>query len=166
MEPIFTICATANRSNTPLHFAVLAGRAELVDYFLAKGADPNLPNQDGKTPLDFAKTELGFAPAAYWVQIGNNTSFLRPNRPAQPGRFPGLPGIPGPAMGSVAANGEMRQEIATTLKSHGALENLPHLDRIEISRPAGDALFSSCSKAPMTGTGSRCWRRWLWNTVS
>eukprot|EP01102_Stenamoeba_stenopodia_P019253 TRINITY_DN7220_c0_g1_i1.p1 TRINITY_DN7220_c0_g1~~TRINITY_DN7220_c0_g1_i1.p1 ORF type:complete len:281 (+),score=86.21 TRINITY_DN7220_c0_g1_i1:40-843(+) len=39
---------------TPLHYASLCGRAEMVTKLLAKGADPNVTDEDGSTPLDMA----------------------------------------------------------------------------------------------------------------
>ena len=122
------------QGNTPLHFAVLAGRAEIVDFLLAKGADPNIANFNGKTPLDLAKTGLGNPQSAYWVQVPGNTGFLMPSQSASPGRAFPLPGSP--QGGAVNASGQAREEIASTLKSHGALEDLPHLDRIEVKRPS------------------------------
>lgn len=116
--------------NTPLHFAVLAGRTELVDFLLTKGADPNIPNQSGQTPLDWSKTGLGNPSAATWIYIPGKASFLRPYRPTRPGSGPV------PVGGSVNPGTQLRDEIASALKSHGALENLPHLDRIEVSRSA------------------------------
>jgi ankyrin repeat protein len=45
--------------NTPLHCAVVSGNyPELIEALLAGGADPNLKNELGKSPLDHA-TQLG-----------------------------------------------------------------------------------------------------------
>ena len=40
--------------NTLLHGAVLSGDAGEVQRLLAAGADPNLPNRDGKSPIQVA----------------------------------------------------------------------------------------------------------------
>ena len=40
----------------PLHYAVLHGHADAVDWLLAHGADPNLQNDNGATPLHFVAT--------------------------------------------------------------------------------------------------------------
>ena len=40
----------------PLHYAVLHGHADVVDWLLAHGADPNLQNDNGATPLPFVAT--------------------------------------------------------------------------------------------------------------
>ena len=37
---------------TPLHWAVALGRVEAVKYLLSQGAEVNVSNQEGKTPLD------------------------------------------------------------------------------------------------------------------
>jgi ankyrin repeat protein len=43
------------RGYTPLHYSVPLGRKKCVSLFLDYGADPNIPNNDNKTPLDIAK---------------------------------------------------------------------------------------------------------------
>ena len=39
---------------TPLHFAALEGRKEIVELLIAKGADVNAKDDQGRTPLDVA----------------------------------------------------------------------------------------------------------------
>ena len=39
---------------TPLHFAALEGRKEIVELLIAKGGDVNIKTDDGLTPLDRA----------------------------------------------------------------------------------------------------------------
>ena len=41
--------------NTPLHLAVAKGRLDLIDALLQGGAEPNLMNRDGFTPLTSAE---------------------------------------------------------------------------------------------------------------
>ncbi|NDC83880.1 ankyrin repeat domain-containing protein [bacterium] len=43
---------------TLLCYAVVYGRTEIVNYLLEKGADVNIPDTSGKTPLMFAATSL------------------------------------------------------------------------------------------------------------
>jgi hypothetical protein len=57
---------------------------------------------------------------------------------------PGLTGMPVPGMpvpslvpGSGIVKSEDRVSIETALKSHGALEVLPQLDRIQVANPLG-----------------------------
>ena len=40
-----------------LHYAAEKGQPEVVQRLLAGGANPNLQNEDGGTPLDIAETE-------------------------------------------------------------------------------------------------------------
>ncbi|MDB4794911.1 ankyrin repeat domain-containing protein [bacterium] len=40
---------------TPLHFAAAFGHKEIVKLLVAKGADVNTKNENGYTPLDWAK---------------------------------------------------------------------------------------------------------------
>ena len=44
------------KCTTPLHYAVLGDRAELVEMLLAAGADPSIRNDDGHLPIDYAKS--------------------------------------------------------------------------------------------------------------
>jgi len=39
---------------TPLHFAALEGRKEIVELLITKGGDVNVKTEDGLTPLDRA----------------------------------------------------------------------------------------------------------------
>uniref|UniRef100_A0ABD2W142 Uncharacterized protein n=1 Tax=Trichogramma kaykai TaxID=54128 RepID=A0ABD2W142_9HYME len=39
------------KGNTPLHLALPVGRTEIIEYLLGRGADPNLANDEGFTPL-------------------------------------------------------------------------------------------------------------------
>ena len=38
--------------STPLHFAAVVGRREVVELLIAEGADVNAKRSDGSTPLD------------------------------------------------------------------------------------------------------------------
>ena len=40
---------------TPLHFAAQGGHKEMVELLISKGADINLENNHGQTPLALAK---------------------------------------------------------------------------------------------------------------
>jgi ankyrin repeat protein len=125
------INATDNDGNTPLHFAITANRTEMVDWLLGKGANPNLPNREGKTPLDWAKNGTGRP--YFWVQIGKNASFARVSGGGSPGRTPWAMPMPASPLSA-----QTRNTLAATLKAHGALDELPHLDRIEVGRPGTD----------------------------
>ena len=39
---------------TPLHKAAFWGNTEIIEFLIAKGAEVNVKNKDGKTPLDWA----------------------------------------------------------------------------------------------------------------
>jgi ankyrin repeat protein len=76
---------------TVLHLAVQTDNRELIELLLASKPDVNVRDNQGKTPLDYAK-----------------------------------------------ANGSKGTEIAALLRQHGALDNLPHWDRITVSRPSAN----------------------------
>jgi ankyrin repeat protein len=47
--------ARSGSGGTPLHTAAFTGDAEVVELLLARGADPRIPSNDGKTPIDLAR---------------------------------------------------------------------------------------------------------------
>lgn len=115
--------ASANAANangsTPLHLAVAYKRSDLAELLLAAKADPNLRNQDGLTPLDLAAGKS--APARL---PGPGVPMPIPSRPLQPGSAL----TPSPATAAA---------LADLLRQHGAVDDLPKLDRIEVRRPGG-----------------------------
>jgi ankyrin repeat protein len=114
--------------STPLIRAVANGQNSAVEFLLQHGADPNIRNDKGNTPLDLAKN-ANSGPA-----LGMRTLPLRTLRPppdaAVPVSPPGLMGVPG----STPVSSPAPPSIVDLLKEHGALENLPHLDRIDVQR--------------------------------
>ena len=50
-----------NYGETPLHFAAFFGTSEIVSLLLKYGANPNLINTGGETPLDLALENLSLA---------------------------------------------------------------------------------------------------------
>jgi len=64
--------ARTRTGETPLHLAVLSGETEAVAALLKAGADPNAPDEGGRTPVSIAQNEnaskeilelLGVAPS-------------------------------------------------------------------------------------------------------
>ena len=111
----------AQDGDTALHFAVRQRRRDLVELLLAKGANPNLRNKQDLTALD---------------ELKPSTASLVP-----PGPFMPAPGLPSPRLGMPSRGGGSNQraepsELADLLRQHGASVDVPHLDRIEIRRPA------------------------------
>ncbi len=115
--------------NTPLHFAVSRGNADAVRTLLALKADPNVRNQNGMTPLDYAKQR---------------------SAPALPGPILRIP----PPTSTPAVHGQTAASpLADTLRQYGALDDLPKLDRIEISRQ------SSGYRSTASIRGTNDWNR-------
>jgi ankyrin repeat protein len=50
------LAATAKIDPTPLWAATKWDRPDVVDFLLAHGADPNIADNEGKTPLQVADT--------------------------------------------------------------------------------------------------------------
>jgi ankyrin repeat protein len=99
--------------NTPLHWAVRnsgngIGAEKMAELLLAKGADPNIRNNDGLTPLDLAKGK------------GRPQGLGRPLVALPP---PGTPVRPQPSA----------TEIASVLREHGALDDLPDFNSIRVT---------------------------------
>lgn len=103
---------------TPLHWAASANREELVGLLVKAGADVNLQDKDGRTALDLVKSgRSASTPGAGFVSI---------------------PGPIAPRGQPVSAKSTepKPEDVGTLLRKHGALDNLPAFDRIQITRPA------------------------------
>ena len=108
--------ANANATNgngaTALYFAVANGNQKLVELLLTHKADVNARDNAGKTPLDYAKPQAPpgtmTLPLSYQWSSGSQ------------GQTPPAPS----------------NSLAALLRQHGALDDLPKLDRIEVGRPS------------------------------
>jgi ankyrin repeat protein len=95
------------KGRTALHHAVQSGLVEKAEMLLAAGADPNIRDNDGLTPLDLLKS------------MASASSLPRSGLPA--------PGTP---------SSSTRSSLADLLRHYGALDDLPRFDRIQVSRPS------------------------------
>jgi ankyrin repeat protein len=141
---------------TPLGLAANQNNASAVAILLKHGANPNVHNRNGSTPLHWAAYQLVdsnifelllAAKADPNVRNGNGRTPLDEVKLRLDQSQPGIPGgIPRRnfAMGRPVGPGGMSSEssnlkaaaIADLLRQHGALDNLPDWDRIQFSRPA------------------------------
>jgi catechol 2,3-dioxygenase-like lactoylglutathione lyase family enzyme len=69
---------------TPLHFAISRGRADMLDVLIALGADVDATDANGQTPLEFAMLR-GDHPAATRLRAAGATP-LRPAAAPRPAR--------------------------------------------------------------------------------
>jgi ankyrin repeat protein len=116
--------------STPLLRASANGQKATAELLLQRGADPNIRNNAGNTPLDLAKN---LPPGGFYS-----------------GSLP-VPGVPG----TMAINGAMSSvssrpppTLADLLREHGAIENLPHLDRIDVQRSSTGYRGTALTKNP------------------
>ncbi len=117
--------AKDNSGQTPLHDAVLNRTQDLAELLLANKADPNERDNKGCTPLDLAKSQS--------QPVGPGGALNPAIRPGLPGRVP--PG--GVPIAPAAQEQERKSEtMADLLRRHGALDDLPYLDRIGVRRSA------------------------------
>lgn len=127
----FTIKNDANR--TLLHQAALRGQRDAVDFLVNAGAEVNVLDEYGSTPLDYAK--------------GSTAANLpRPGMSGLPGIMPPSPGIPGapiPArINRPSPGGEANPEdpaknqsnIQALLRAKGAMDDLQRRNFISASR--------------------------------
>jgi len=122
------------QGNTPLVVAVFRGDHELMKLLLANGADVN-----ARRPLDGA-TVLHLA-----VQSGNReiVELLLANKADVNARnndgLTPLDLVKNKLLPNAAPSDKTNaSEIADLLRQHGALDNLPHWDRITVSRPSAN----------------------------
>jgi ankyrin repeat protein len=126
--------ARNNDGNTPLHCAVMSGQRELAELLLASKADPNERNNAGQTPLDVAKSQ---AQSAQGQRPGapGYPGIRVPAPMGRPGGYPGqLPGTPATAQ----AQEPKPETMADLLRRHGAADDLPRLDCVELRRPSAN----------------------------
>ena len=149
--------------DTPLNCAVVQEQTEIADFLLAHGADPNIPNRNGQTPLEQASSrgkEAGLALAKLLLAHGAQTN---PTNKAE-FRTPPLEWAVtsgnlelvnlllahGASVGSATTNdrtplhiaaGRGELEIAETLLKHGAEVNATFAGGITPLHEAADGGF-------------------------
>jgi hypothetical protein len=119
---------------TPLGCAVQNSDTAIATALLDAKADPNLKDHQGQTPLDYA---VGYGPQGDKEMVelllakgadpntrdnSGNTPLVLAKRPRSLGPPPGAPR-------------PVQSEIAGLLRKHGAIEELPRTDVIEVRRP-------------------------------
>ena len=129
--------ARDKNGDTPLHLAVRNGRRELAELLLANKADPNERNNAGQTPLDLAKSQVtsgqGQPPARARVDPGTGMPVPMPPAGAAPTlAYQWRTGTAASASAPEPIPGTMVE----LLRQHGAADDLPRPDCIELRRPA------------------------------
>ncbi len=108
--------------DTPLSVAVSLGRGESARRLLEAGADPNIADQSRRTPLH--ETALkGFPGLALLLLEHHADPNLRDRSGATPLDY------------ATKQTQPAFRETADVLRQHGAIEDLPFPDRIDVARP-------------------------------
>ena len=109
---------------TPLHRATIQGSKELVKLLLAHNAEVNRQDQSGRTPLSYAAAGSHTEIAALLLDHKAD-----PNLKGQAGETPLHYAVR-------LAVDSGRKEMVELLRAHGAIEELPKMDQVEIRRPS------------------------------
>jgi hypothetical protein len=107
--------AQDNEGRTALYLAISAHHHDVAELLLKSNADPNIRDKNGQTPLDIAKA-AGNGPRPF---------------PAKP--FTVIPG--NVTAGQPSSDSSAPADL---LRKHGALDDLPRLDRLEVRRPSAN----------------------------
>lgn len=105
------IDAQNRNKNTSLHVAALKGRFKTVKVLVNNGADKNLTNKKGKTPLDLAYRSLG--------RLEKIINFLK-----EPIKVPGVEGAPPPPPLPPPPPGKKREEVTPSPKPKAERESI------------------------------------------
>lgn len=120
---------------TPLGAVANQNNAPAVEILLKHGADPNVRNRNGVTPLHWAASRPADG-KIFELLLANKAD---PNVRSNDGITPldlikeKLAGNGGPPEQKTLAG-----QLADLLRQHGALDSLPNWDRITISRPSAN----------------------------
>ena len=126
-----------DRFPLPLQMAITRGSKELAEALIAHGADVNGTNDWAWTPLHFAAAYGRKEIATFLLAKGANPNVrnnegwtpLDLTKPQSGGPVTPVTGEPPRAKPA---------EMAELLRQHGALDDLPNLDRIEVRRPSAN----------------------------
>ena len=125
-----------NSGRTPLNRAAGLADTTIAATLLDAKADPNLKDKQGRTPLFYAvrgnkeMVDLLLAKGAN-PNLRNNSGAV-PLALAKDFRPP----VPGPSRFGTSQT--IQNEIAELLRKHGAVEELPRMDVIEVRRPSAN----------------------------
>ena len=97
----------------------------MAALLLSKGADPNLRNNDGLTALDLAKGRIG-SPQPGFVGLA------APPPPGIPTRTVRQPAV------STSPAKTAPIDLATLLRQHGAVDDMPRVDRMGVRRASAN----------------------------
>jgi ankyrin repeat protein len=130
VDPVSTL---DDLQRTPLCVAANQNNAPAVEILLKHGANPNVCNQDGSTPLHWAAYQLADS-KVFELLLANKAD---PNVRNRDGVTP-LNRVKSRLADGDAKKKILAAQIADLLRQHGALDKLPDWDRITVNRPSAN----------------------------
>ena len=118
---------------TPLAVAAYQNKVSAVEILLKHGANPNVRNPDGYTPLHLAAIQLADR-KIFELLLDHHAN---PNVRNNQGKTP-LDYLKEKIASASPAAQSTASQLAELLRQHGALDVLPDWDRITVSRPSAN----------------------------
>jgi len=124
---------------TPLGAAANQNNASAVEILLKHGANPNVRDRNGATPLHWTAYQLADS-NVFELLLANKAD---PNVRSNDGKTP-LAVLKERLATNVLSPEQktLAGQLADLLRQHGALDNLPNWDRITVSRPSANFSFT------------------------
>jgi len=119
---------------TPLGAAANQNNASAVEILLKHGANPNVHNRNGATPLHWAAYQLADS-NIFELLLANKAD---PNVRSSNGKTPLDELKERMKQNSTSEQLTLASQLADLLRQHGALDNLPNWDCITVSRPSSN----------------------------
>jgi ankyrin repeat protein len=134
LEHRANVNATNEAGASALILAVEFCPSNLVQTLVASGANVNQQDADGYTPLEWAASAANLDNVKVLIAVGAEPN-IRDHFGLTPLNVAQLR-VKGESMPNPSVSRQRASQIEAFLREHGASEDLPNLDRIEVRRPS------------------------------